>query len=102
MQFDDAGLARALGTSALVLILAEGGLTTNWALVRAAAPAALTLATVGVAVSTLVVAAAAHWLLSFGWRANPATRRPGKARLTSAFGAEPLSWAVRRPRARIE
>lgn len=68
VRFDNAGLARALGTGALVLILAEGGLTTNWAHARAAAPAALTLATVGVAVSTVVLAAACHWLLSFGWR----------------------------------
>ena len=35
IRFDDAGLAQALGLSALVLILAEGGLTTNWAHVRA-------------------------------------------------------------------
>ena len=37
VRFDNAGLAEALGLSALVLILAEGGLTTNWAHVRAAA-----------------------------------------------------------------
>jgi cell volume regulation protein A len=68
VRFDNAGLAEALGLSALVLILAEGGLTTNWAHVRAAAPAALSLATVGVVVSVLVVAAAARWLLGLGWR----------------------------------
>ncbi|HXL16939.1 MAG TPA: potassium/proton antiporter, partial [Streptosporangiaceae bacterium] len=68
VRFDNAELARALGTSALVLILAEGGLTTKWAHARAAAPAALTLATVGVAVSIVVVAAVCHWLLLFGWR----------------------------------
>src|SRR5260370_18166302 len=68
VRFDNAQVAQALGTSALVLILAEGGLTTNWAHVRAAAPAALTLATVGVAVSIVVIAAVSHWLLLFGWR----------------------------------
>jgi len=68
VRFDDAGLAQALGLTALVLILAEGGLTTNWAHIRAAAPAALSLATVGVAVSVLVVAVAARWLLHAGWR----------------------------------
>jgi NhaP-type Na+/H+ and K+/H+ antiporter len=51
VRFDNAGLAQALGLSALVLILAEGGLTTNWAHARAAAPAALSLATVGVVVT---------------------------------------------------
>ena len=68
VRFDDAGLAEALGLSALVLILAEGGLTTSWARARAAAPAALSLATVGVVVSVLVVVAAARWLLGLGWR----------------------------------
>jgi potassium/hydrogen antiporter len=68
IRFDNAGLAQALGLSALVLILAEGGLTTSWAHARAAAPAALSLATVGVAVSVVLVAVAAHWLLQMGWR----------------------------------
>jgi potassium/hydrogen antiporter len=68
VRFDNAGLAQALGLSALVLILAEGGLTTSWAHARAAAPAALSLATVGVAVSVLAVAGAARWLLPLGWR----------------------------------
>jgi len=68
VRFDDAGLAQALGLSALVLILAEGGLTTSWAHARTAAPAALSLATAGVAVSVLVVAVATHWLLHLGWR----------------------------------
>ena len=32
VRFDDAALAEALGLSALVRILAEGGLTTSWAM----------------------------------------------------------------------
>ncbi|HEY1618026.1 MAG TPA: potassium/proton antiporter [Streptosporangiaceae bacterium] len=68
VRFDDAGLAQALGLSALVVILAEGGLTTSWRHVREAAPAALALATAGVVVSIVVVAAPAHWLLHLGWR----------------------------------
>lgn len=68
VRFDNAGLAEMLGLSALVLILAEGGLTTSWAHARAAAPAALALATAGVVVSVLVVAAATRWLLGLGWR----------------------------------
>jgi NhaP-type Na+/H+ and K+/H+ antiporter len=68
VRFDNAELAQALGLSALVLILAEGGLTTSWEHARAAAPAALLLATVGVAVSILVVAVACHWLLALAWR----------------------------------
>ena len=68
VRFDDAALAEALGLSALVLILPEGGLTTSWAHARAAAPAALSLATVGVVVSVLVVAVATRWLLQLSWR----------------------------------
>jgi cell volume regulation protein A len=68
VRFDNAELAQALGLSALVLILAEGGLTTNWRHARAAAPAALLLATVGVTVNILVVAEVSHWLLSLDWR----------------------------------
>ncbi|MDR0344255.1 MAG: potassium/proton antiporter [Nocardiopsaceae bacterium] len=67
VKFSNAALAQALGLSALVLILAEGGLTTNWAHARAAAPAAIVLATVGVAVSMVIVAAVTHWLLALRW-----------------------------------
>lgn len=68
IRFDDAELAETLGLAALVLILAEGGLTTRWQNVRPSVPAALALATVGSAVSIAAVAAAAHWLLGHDWR----------------------------------
>jgi len=65
--FDDAELAHALGFAALAIILTEGGLTTRWAAVRSAMPLGVSLATVGVAVSTGTVAAAAHLLLGLDW-----------------------------------
>ncbi len=68
IRFSDPGLAEALGLSALVLILAEGGLTTNLSHARAGAPAALLLATVGVAITAAFVAVAAHGLFGLGWR----------------------------------
>src|SRR5215471_13254762 len=68
IHFNNAELAEILGLGALVLILAEGGLTTNWAHARAAAPAALSLATVGVAVSIAVTGVCAHAILGVGWR----------------------------------
>jgi cell volume regulation protein A len=68
IQFDDPLLAETLGLAALVLILAEGGITTRWADVREGVPAAISLATVGTAVSIAVVAAAAHWLIGADWR----------------------------------
>jgi cell volume regulation protein A len=69
IRFSDAGTAEILGLAALVLILAEGGLTTNWARARPAMGAAFLLASVGVVVAVLVVAVCAHWLLGFSWRA---------------------------------
>ena len=68
IRFDNAGLAEVLGLGALMLILAEGGLTTNWAHARPAAPAAIALATVGVAVSIGVTATCTHWMLGLTWR----------------------------------
>ena len=68
LEFDDASMARALGYAALVVILAEGGLTTSFHGIRAAVPAAASLATVGTAVSVGVVGLAAHLLLDVGWQ----------------------------------
>lgn len=49
--FDDADLAHALGFGALVLILAEGGLTTRWSDIRSSTALAVVLATAGVGIS---------------------------------------------------
>jgi len=65
--FEDANVAHALGFAALVLILAEGGLTTHWPEIRHAMPLGVSLATVGVAVSVGVVALGAHFLLGLSW-----------------------------------
>src|SRR3954447_11449912 len=60
INFDDFHLAEILGSVALALILFEGGLAADQkALRRVIVPATL-LATVGVAVTAVVVAAAAH------------------------------------------
>ena len=67
INFSDYSLTQTLGVAALVVILAEGGLTTRWADVRRAIGPGLALATLGVLVSVAVTAAAAVWLLDFGW-----------------------------------
>ena len=51
IQFEDADLAQALGFAALVVILAEGGLTTKWSDIRSSVGLAALLATVGVGIS---------------------------------------------------
>ncbi|HRC41825.1 potassium/proton antiporter [Nostocoides sp.] len=67
IDFEDQQLTLVLGYAALVLILIEGGLTTQWSSIRRSiAPAGL-LATVGVMVSIIVVAAAGRYLLDWSW-----------------------------------
>ena len=56
IRFSDYEVTAELGLLALALILAEGGLTTRWSVVRPALPFAVVLATVGVFVSVAVVA----------------------------------------------
>lgn len=51
IHFDNAELANAIGFGALVLILAEGGLTTKWSSVKSSTGVAVALATIGVALS---------------------------------------------------
>ena len=68
LQFSDAALTESVGLAALVLILAEGGLTTRWDAVRPSIGVGITLATVAVAVSIGVVGVALHFLLDLDWR----------------------------------
>jgi potassium/hydrogen antiporter len=63
LQFEDADLARALGFAALVIILAEGGLTTKWSDIRSSLGVAGLLATVGVGVSIGVMALFGYFVL---------------------------------------
>jgi cell volume regulation protein A len=63
LHVQDAELATVLGYSALVLILAQGGLTTRLSQLRPVLWPAIALASIGVAVSITVVAAPLVWLL---------------------------------------
>ncbi|NYI07775.1 potassium/proton antiporter [Allostreptomyces psammosilenae] len=68
IAYDNAALTQVLGYAALILILAEGGLTTQWTAIRSAVPAAAVLSTVGVGVSVAVTAVAAHYLTGMNWQ----------------------------------
>ncbi|NGO70477.1 potassium/proton antiporter [Streptomyces boncukensis] len=68
-SFSDAELTQVLGYAALVVILAEGGLSTRWSDIRPAVPAAAVLSTFGVGVSVAVTALAAHYLVGLEWQA---------------------------------
>lgn len=63
LNFTDPDLARALGFGALVVILAEGGLTTKWADIRPSIGVAGVLATLGIAVSVSLVTLFCHLVL---------------------------------------
>jgi len=67
VNFDDAELAQLLGTIALIIILFEGGLQTDWRDVRNELSPSLSLATFGVFVATGIVAVASHYILGFNW-----------------------------------
>lgn len=68
IRFSDASLTQSLGLAALVLILAEGGLTTRWPSVKTALWQGITLSTVAVGLSVAITGAALHWLLGLDWR----------------------------------
>ncbi len=67
IEFADPELAHALGFGGLVLILAEGGLTTKWEHVRPNLGYGVLLATLGSIISVTVVAVGAHLLLDLNW-----------------------------------
>ena len=68
--FTDVELARSLGLTALIFILAEGGLTARWRDVRPIVGLAAVLATIGVVVTIAVVAVAASVVLNLDVRTS--------------------------------
>ncbi|RKN50774.1 potassium/proton antiporter [Micromonospora endolithica] len=68
INFDDVELTRTLGFCALVVIIAEGGLTARWSTLRPVLGLASALSTVGVLVSIVVVGLALHLLLGLDWQ----------------------------------
>ena len=71
IRFNDAELTRTLGTCALLVIIAEGGLTARWGALRPVLGIAGVLSTVGVAVSIVIVGLVVHLVLRVDWRVAP-------------------------------
>ncbi len=67
IYFDNASLTQSLGILALVLILFDGGLQTEWRRMKAVLPISLSLATMGVLVTTGLFGVAAKLLLDVTW-----------------------------------
>jgi cell volume regulation protein A len=68
IEFENAELTRVLGICALVIIIAEGGLSTRWTTIRPVLWPAGTLATFGVGVSVMAVGIVVHLLLHLPWQ----------------------------------
>ncbi len=98
-RFDNVDLARAIGFGALVLILAEGGLTTKWSNIRSSSLVAIALATIGVGVSIAAVAAFGVFVLGLGpWTAillGAVTSPTDAAAVFSVLRRVPLPHQVR-------
>ena len=75
IHFNDVYLTQVLGYSALILILAEGGLTTRWSGIRDVVAPAAVLSTVGVVVSVAIVGFFAERLLDLPWQVALLDRR---------------------------
>src|ERR1700733_14229719 len=65
ISFDQPGLARTLGTIALVLIIFEGGLTAGWSEIRPVLGRAASLATLGTALTAVIAGLAAKLIFGF-------------------------------------
>lgn len=65
--FDDAFVTQLFGTFALITILFEGGLNAYWPDVRPVIKSALSLATLGVLITSLIIGSFAHFLLNISW-----------------------------------
>ncbi len=66
IEFNDAELARTLGTVALVLIVFEGGLTAGWSEIRPVLGTAASLATIGTVLTALIAGFAAKLIFGLG------------------------------------
>src|SRR4029453_3591853 len=68
IRFDDAELTRTLGFCALIMIIAEGGLTARWTTLKPVLGLSAMLSPLGVAVSIAVVGVTVHLVLDLDWR----------------------------------
>lgn len=68
IYFDNTKLTQLFGILALIVILFEGGMQTSWKQMRPVVGAAVSLATIGVAVTALVFGLCAAYILDISWK----------------------------------
>lgn len=67
IYFSNAEIAQLVGIVALIFILFEGGLQAKWQHIRPVMGGSLSLATLGVLITTAIVAATAYYILDITW-----------------------------------
>ncbi|WP_101843334.1 potassium/proton antiporter [Halobacillus sp. Marseille-P3879] len=67
LYFDNAEVAQIVGIFALIVILFEGGMQTKWKSIKQVLAPSVTLATLGVILTSAVVGAAAKYILGISW-----------------------------------
>ncbi|WP_342526974.1 potassium/proton antiporter [Chryseomicrobium sp. FSL W7-1435] len=67
IYFDNAKITQLVGILALIVILFEGGMQTKWKTMRTVLPAAASLATIGVLLTTVGIGVVAKFVLDLSW-----------------------------------
>lgn len=67
INFSNPEIAQLVGMMALVIILFDGGMQTQWKTIRPVAAPAISLATVGVLLTSALVGVAAYFLFDLNW-----------------------------------
>lgn len=67
IYFDNAQLTQMIGVTALVIILFDGGIQTNWDKIKPVVKPSLSLATIGVILTTTIAGIASKYVLNVGW-----------------------------------
>ncbi|WP_249872057.1 potassium/proton antiporter [Oceanobacillus saliphilus] len=66
-EFYDAELAQLIGMMALVIILFDGGIKTNWNRIKPVAIPSISLATLGVLITSLILGVIAKFFFNLSW-----------------------------------
>ncbi|MFC4403933.1 potassium/proton antiporter [Gracilibacillus xinjiangensis] len=67
IYFDSANIAQLIGMVALIIILFEGGIQTKWATIKPVMAPALTLATLGVLITSGIIGVTAKLIFDITW-----------------------------------
>ncbi|MCP3032398.1 potassium/proton antiporter [Halobacillus sp. A1] len=67
IYFDNAEIAQLVGIFALIVILFEGGMQTQWKAIKPVIAPSVTLATLGVILTSTIVGVAAKYVLGISW-----------------------------------